>query len=87
MVLNTHPQSKERVELYLYYLSGPSWPVLGLTLCYRCGSYLGNIGGRRVAGSKFCNLGPLTDAFTWRFVLRSCAMITRMYEYVREKLM
>jgi hypothetical protein len=32
-----HPPSssarvKERVELYLYYPSGPSWPVLGRTL-------------------------------------------------------
>jgi hypothetical protein len=27
---------KERVELYLYSLSGPSWPVLGLTLPYQC---------------------------------------------------
>jgi len=26
------PKVKERVELYLYFLSGPSWLVLGLTL-------------------------------------------------------
>jgi hypothetical protein len=36
MVLTTHPQSsagvKERVELYFYFPSGPSWPVLGRTL-------------------------------------------------------
>jgi hypothetical protein len=36
VVLNTHPPSsarvKERVELYLYSPSGPSWPVLGRTL-------------------------------------------------------
>jgi hypothetical protein len=34
--VNHPPQSsaevKERVELYLYYPSGPSWPVLGKTL-------------------------------------------------------
>jgi len=28
---------KERVELYLYSTSGPSWPVLGLTLPLHCG--------------------------------------------------
>ena len=26
---------KERVNLYLYSLSGPSWPVLGLTLPFK----------------------------------------------------
>jgi len=33
VALTTHPPSsaevKERVELYLYSPSGPSWPVLG----------------------------------------------------------
>jgi hypothetical protein len=28
---------KERVELYLYSPSGPSWPVLGRTLRFTCG--------------------------------------------------
>ena len=36
VALTTHPPSsaevKERVELYLYSTSGPSWPVLGWTL-------------------------------------------------------
>ena len=36
MSLNTHPPSsadvKERVQLYLCFTSGPSWPVLGWTL-------------------------------------------------------
>jgi hypothetical protein len=27
---------KERVELYLYSPSGPSWPVLGRTLPFNC---------------------------------------------------
>jgi hypothetical protein len=27
--LSSSAEVKERVELYLYYLSGPSWPVLG----------------------------------------------------------
>jgi hypothetical protein len=35
MALTTHPPTnaevKERVELYLYITSGPSWPVLGRT--------------------------------------------------------
>jgi hypothetical protein len=26
---------KERVELYLYSFSGPSWPVIGLTLPFK----------------------------------------------------
>jgi hypothetical protein len=37
-VNHPHPSSaevKERVELYLYSLSGPSWPVLGRTLPYQ----------------------------------------------------
>ena len=31
--LPSSDEVKERVELYLYYTSGPSWPVLGRT-CY-----------------------------------------------------
>ena len=31
------PKVKERVELYLYSLSGPSWPVLGWTILYCIG--------------------------------------------------
>ena len=38
VVLTTHPRSsaevKERVEMYLYSPSGPSWPVLWRTLLY-----------------------------------------------------
>jgi hypothetical protein len=30
----TSAEVKERVELNLYFLSGPSWPVIGRTYCY-----------------------------------------------------
>jgi hypothetical protein len=51
VVLTTHPLSKsrghERVELYLYSPSGPSWPVIGrtftFTLPYICGSSVWNL--------------------------------------------
>jgi len=37
--LTTHSSSsaevKERVQLYIYSLSGPSWPVIGWTLYVR----------------------------------------------------
>jgi hypothetical protein len=40
----SNPEVKERVELYLYFPSGPSWPILGRTftllqLLFRCNSH------------------------------------------------
>jgi hypothetical protein len=35
--LPSHPEVKERVELYVYSLSGCSWPVLRWTLSFRSG--------------------------------------------------
>ena len=44
MAFNHPPPSsaevEERVELYLYFLSGPSWPVLGRTLHFTLPSFV-----------------------------------------------
>jgi len=48
LAFTTYPpytaEVEERVELYIYSPSGPSWPVLGLTLLlpYPC-TYLGSL--------------------------------------------
>jgi len=63
LAFTTYPPStaedEERVELYIYSPSGPSWPVLGLTLLllYPC-KYLGSL--MRVTCSALLILGLIT---------------------------
>jgi hypothetical protein len=60
---------KERVELYIYSPSGPSWPVLGRTLpfpisntVYSCSRY--GVVAARLTSGRPCSVVPLSKTFT-----------------------
>jgi hypothetical protein len=59
----TSAEVKERVVLYLYSLSGPSWPVLGKTLLYFTYDTILNVFSLDVAVDAFSLYPKLKQLF------------------------
>jgi len=63
---STSAEVKERVELYLYSLSGPSWPVLGRILNFKICCYIWHYHGDGY--ENYCLLGTRDSVWSDKLV-------------------